>query len=44
MLMDNGKWQTVTVKKGGYEIAEDRKDIYEMSITVNLPDTVIQAQ
>jgi hypothetical protein len=44
ILMDSGKWQTVTVKKGGYEIAEDRKDIYEMSITVNLPDTVIQAQ
>jgi hypothetical protein len=43
-LTDEGKWQTVTIKRSGYELEEEDKDIFEMSITIDLPNTQIQAQ
>ena len=44
MLMDSGKWQTVTIKTGSYTLNEEEKDIQEMTIEVTLPNTIIQAQ
>jgi hypothetical protein len=43
-LTDEGNWQTVTTKTTGYEISEQQKDIFEMSITVILPNPLTQAQ
>ena len=44
MLMEDGKWQTVTTKKTNYEIDNEREDIFEMAITVLLPNVNVQKQ
>ena len=44
MLMDSGKWQTVTIRPSTFTVEDEEQDIQEMTIEVNLPDTVIQKQ
>ena len=44
MLQDSGKWQTVTVKGGSYEVINDDKAIKELSITFELPSIKTQEQ
>ena len=42
--MENGKWQTVTTKKSNYQIDNEKENIFEMAITVLLPNINVQAQ
>ena len=44
MLQESGKWQTVTVKAGSYEVINDDKAIKELSITFELPSIQTQEQ
>ena len=44
VLMDSGKWQTVTIKRSGYEIDDEQEDIFEMALTVELPNILVQGQ
>ena len=43
-LTDSGKWQTVTVRAGAYNVIDESEKVHEMEIEINLPDLVIQAQ
>ena len=43
-LTDTGKWQTVTVRAGAYNVIDESEKVHEMEIEINLPDLVIQAQ
>ena len=44
MLQDSGKWQTVTVKGGSYEIINDDERVKELSVTFELPSIKTQEQ
>ena len=44
MLQDGGKWQTVTVKGGSYEIINDDERVKELSVTFELPSIKTQEQ
>ena len=44
ILMDSGKWQTVTIKPSSYTIEDEGEDIQDMTIEVNLPSTITQKQ
>ena len=42
MLMDSGKWQTVSIRNGSFVIIEENEKIHEISFDVQLPDTLTQ--
>ena len=44
MLQDSGKWQTVTVRAGSYEIVNNNENIKELSVSFDLPSTKTQEQ
>ena len=44
MLQESGKWQTVTVKAGSYEVVNNNQDIKELSVSFDLPSTKTQEQ
>jgi len=44
MLMDSGKWQTVTIKQGSFIINDQDDKTRELSFTINLPQIQIQEQ
>tara|TARA_Y100000361_G_scaffold152114_1_gene170838 strand:+ start:895 stop:3453 length:2559 start_codon:yes stop_codon:yes gene_type:complete len=44
LLMDSGKWQTVTIKQGKFIINEEGDKTRDISFEINLPNTIIQDQ
>ena len=44
MLQDSGKWKTVTIRSGSYEIVNDNEKIKELSVSFDLPSTKTQEQ
>ena len=44
MLMDSGKFQTVTIKPNSFSLIDENQDMQEMTIEVILPNTQIQKQ
>ena len=44
LLMDSGKWQTVTINQGKFVINEEGDKTRDISFEINLPDTIIQQQ
>ena len=44
MLMESGKFQTVTIKPNTFSLIDESQDIQEMTIEVILPNTQIQKQ
>tara|TARA_R110001632_G_scaffold27493_1_gene73743 strand:+ start:3426 stop:5945 length:2520 start_codon:yes stop_codon:yes gene_type:complete len=44
MLQESGKWQTVTIRSGSYEIVNDNEKIKELSVSFDLPSTKTQEQ
>ena len=44
MLMESGKFQTVTIKPNTFSLIDENQDIQEMTIEVILPNTQIQKQ
>ena len=42
LLMDSGKWQTVSTKGSSFVILEEEKNMHEISFDIELPDTLIQ--
>ena len=44
LLMDSGKWQTVTINQGRFVIDNEDDKTREISFEINLPDTIIQEQ
>ena len=44
LLMDSGKWQTVTINQGKFVINEEGDKTRDISFEISLPDTIIQQQ